>query len=172
VLVGRVVGDEGHALLPHPLDETLVRVDHQERGALGLELPGDRAPHAPIGTHDEVARKVVDPALHTIPPRSLSPLTLEHPLRYHRDGGQHEPDADRDHREGEHHPSVIEGMDLAEPHRRQRGDRHVQRVEEPPPLEQHVAGHAVGERDREPERGPPDAPPQVPTGGIRHRARA
>ena len=50
-------------------------------------------------------------------------------------------------------PPSSKGWTSRNPDGGQRDDRHVERIEEPPSLEEHVARHAVGEREHEPSAG-------------------
>jgi len=59
------------AVVSHEVLEVFPLVDHDERHALRLELPGNGLPDPAVGAHDVVVPQVVDPPLHPPPPRRM-----------------------------------------------------------------------------------------------------
>jgi hypothetical protein len=69
-----------------------------------------------------------------------------------------------DERDGEDPARRAERVHLGEAHRGQGDDRHVQRVQQAPALEQAVAGHPVGDGHHQQHQRQPEAGQQPQTG--------
>jgi hypothetical protein len=145
----------GHVEAAEPIRLAL---HEHERDAARRELPADEAAHAPIAAHHDVVLDLREGSFHALPPQD-SPELAPHRRAQDLGGGveEREDAAQREeHRERAALPRELVHLQVA--HGGDGDDRHVERVEERPALDQVVAErpeHDEDDRDAQQDRERP-----------------
>ena len=163
-VVGRVALDHEVAVGAGAFERGGVHVDHDEPLAVVAELPGDRRSDPPVAAEHEVSLQGCHRPFHPAPLPPPAGRFGDKVLRDETDGTEDEQHAGErdDHRPGA--ARVVERLDLAEPGGRDADHRHVERVAERPPLDDHVADGPDDEDERD------DHQPGAQPGCARERA--
>ena len=109
---------------------------------IDFQFIGDHAAETPIATKDHVAFEMLDLSVHCALPDEFPELAAHHNLG---DRGEHVvggADADKDDHDREEASRRIERLHLLVADGGDRNDRHVKRIKERHPLDEHVTGAA------------------------------
>ena len=158
VFLGGVALNHDPASLGGGLHRVGVGVDDDERRALVGERTGRDATHAPKTRHDGVAGEIGQTLLHATYLQDVGQVPLEQELDELPDRERERTDTGEDEHDREDAPGRVESVDFQKPDGPYRDHGHVQRVEEIPMLDQHVAERAEEVDRRHEPQSPGDAP--------------
>jgi hypothetical protein len=137
-------------------------LDDDVRLSLLAELLGCCASDTAVRADDVVVLQAVDAPLHPSPPQWLAQLARHDQLGDDRDGREERQNPGQDEADRENTSTRTEWTNLAEADGGERGDGHVQAVEQRPVFDQAVPDGADRESDEEQQQRQSEANYEVP----------
>src|SRR6185369_514434 len=122
---------------------------HEKRKRLCGKLLADQLSDPPETADDVMARQRIDPLLHFLPPDNSLDLTFKHDLGKTSHDITEYADAKNYQADGKYLAVGGEIMNLLETHCSEGNDGHVERVEQRPPLDRHIACDAQGNKRKQ-----------------------
>jgi len=114
-----------------------------------VQLVDDRPAEAPVPAHDDVVRELIDALLHAAPPEGVAELALQKKAGQGGEEIERRTDAADHQRDGERPTGRGVWNDVPVADGGEGGNRQVERVERPKPLQGYEARRAAGGDERE-----------------------
>ena len=144
---GRIAPHHEQARGFRPLDAVGFVVHDHELGLVAPELLGDGLPHPAVAADDVVTFEPIHALPHHPSPKHPRELPGDDELYHRAETVEERPYPQHDDHQREHTTAARKLVHFAETDREDGRHRHVERLQEVPPLDQHVADRADDDHD-------------------------